>query len=107
MTSRDERASESKVRLYLLARQLVKSSARASEFSLVLARVVLLWLISLICYLCFTRRCVYVFMYSLIDDSKITLDAGWKLELDKKPCAFGALCTYRGDCLILSIMTRD
>ena len=34
MTSRDERASESKVRLYLLARQLVKSSARASEFSL-------------------------------------------------------------------------
>lgn len=74
MTSRDERASESKVRLYLLARQLVKSSARASEFSLVLARVVLLWLISLICYLCFTRRCVYVFMYSLIDDSKITLD---------------------------------
>ena len=104
MTSRDERASESKVRLYLLARQLVKSSARASEFSLVLARVVLL---GLICYLCFTRRCVYVFMYSLIDDSKITLDAGWKLELDKKPCAFGALCTYRGDCLILSIMTRD
>ena len=42
VTSRDERASESKVRLYLLARQLVKSSARASEFSLVLARVVLL-----------------------------------------------------------------
>ena len=38
MTSRDERASESKVRLYLLARQLVKSSARASEFSLVLAK---------------------------------------------------------------------
>ena len=28
---------------------------------------------------------MYVFMYSLIDDSKITLDAGWKLELDKKP----------------------